>query len=619
MVTHRFGLCISGAVSLGAYEAGVIAQLYRDFHTVNQAMGGRARLVIDAIAGASAGSVTGLILAQALALRQAPDQLEARMRACWVDQLDILGLLAPATDPAQALFTEGAITRAEEAVLLDPTPDEVVRDTEVIALWITLTNLDGIPYELHFRRCWEDSDISYYPLSYRDYSPFFICGPNIRFVNIPIEDIATTAWGACRRASWPEARDSAVASAAFPVAFRTRTIERDLTLYPQYAQRYLGDPRIQRLLGAGPRAAALRQRRPFAYADGGIFNNEPIGRAIDAASYLAYVDPARQGDRRTYIVIEPDPASREIASGQGDGRAADDHGLLPAAVVGKIEQAYSTDALYRDFEEAAKTNDRLQALATLAKQWQLTPEQHDQLKRAVGLAHKDVICLERIPMDIPLPGAHRLAGAFAGHFGGFLLQNFREHDFAVGRVEARQWLVRWLPAQLSALGLPQADHARIVASLSQVVDPPPPLPPAGASWDEVPVQRRLDIVARGLDRAEVLTHRWLALPASVLALLRALFAPAVQTHLARAAQAGPTWTGVASALWYTPLGRVLVAVVAVVSAGFVVLSNGAARVVGVVVALLGLPASAVAGAVLGILLFVTLIFLGVRRASVVRQ
>ncbi len=69
MVTHRFGLCISGAVSLGAYEAGVIAQLYRDFHTVNQAMGGRARLVIDAIAGASAGSVTGLILAQALALR----------------------------------------------------------------------------------------------------------------------------------------------------------------------------------------------------------------------------------------------------------------------------------------------------------------------------------------------------------------------------------------------------------------------------------------------------------------------------------------------------------------------------------------------------------------------
>jgi predicted acylesterase/phospholipase RssA len=615
MVTHRFGLCISGAVSLGAYEAGVIAQLYRDFHTVNQAMDGRARLVIDAIAGASAGSVTGLILAQALALQHSPDQLEARMRACWVDQLDILELLDPAADPAQALFTDGAISRAEEAVVLYPPPDEFVRDSDVLALWITLTNLDGIPYELRFRRSGEEEDISYYPLSYRDYSPFFICGPNIRFVNIPIENIATTTWGSCRQASWSEARDSAVASAAFPVAFRTRTIERDLTLYPQYAEKYLGDPRIQRLLRVDPRAAAPRQRQSFSYADGGVFNNEPIGRAIDAASYLACLDRARLGDRRTYVVIEPDPASRETASGHGDTRVAADNGLSPATVVGKIEKAYITDALYRDFEEAAKTNERLQALATIAKEWNLSTQQLDQLKQAVGLAHKDVISLERIPLDIPMPGADRLAGAFAGHFGGFLLQGFREHDFAVGCVEARQWLARWLPAQFSALGLPPADQTRIVASLTQFENPPP----SGASWDEVPAQRQLTIVARGLDRAEVLAHRWLALPASVLALLRALFGPAVQAHLARAAQVGPTWTGVASALWSTPLGRVLVAVVAVASAGFVVLSNAAAQVVGAVVAILGLPASAVAGAVLGSLLFVTLIFGCVWKASVVRK
>src|ERR1700722_4295227 len=94
--THRFALSICGGVALGAYEAGVVSQLYRDISDFNihPDIVGKAQVSIDAISGASAGSVTGLILAQAIGLGVEPDELERLMRICWIELLDIHSLLA---------------------------------------------------------------------------------------------------------------------------------------------------------------------------------------------------------------------------------------------------------------------------------------------------------------------------------------------------------------------------------------------------------------------------------------------------------------------------------------------------------------------------------------------
>ena len=97
----------------------MLSQLYRDLYDLNAHpdMRGRARVTIDAIAGASAGSVTGLILAQALALGRTPDDLERRMRACWVELLEISNLLQPSdgSDAGDAIFTDAVMDRVIQA------------------------------------------------------------------------------------------------------------------------------------------------------------------------------------------------------------------------------------------------------------------------------------------------------------------------------------------------------------------------------------------------------------------------------------------------------------------------------------------------------------------------
>ncbi|HET8999532.1 MAG TPA: patatin-like phospholipase family protein [bacterium] len=600
MKTHRFALVVSGAISLGTYEAGVLAQLYQDFEACNRMTRGRARLVIDAIAGASAGSVTGLILAQALALGKSAQDLRAQLRACWVDGLDILALLDPAADPAAAFFTEASIDSVASRVLPEPpSPEAPVRGENVIALWIALTNLDGVQYEIRLTRCWGAGAVSFYPQSYRDYSPFFICGPSIRFVSVPIENITRTTWGACRQSTWDEARDNAVASAAFPLAFRSQVLERDLELYPEYALKFLSNPRIQQWLKeAGLAPTQLQQPRSFNYVDGGVFNNEPIGRAIDAVSYLSCLDPGRVGDPRTYLVVEPDPSTREMATGQIGTAAVGSHGLSPLRVLSKIEQAYFTDTLYRDFEEAAKTNEQLRALEALVKRWDLNPAEVEELKKSVGLARKDVICLERIPIDIPTPGTPRLAGAVFGHFGGFLDRTFREHDFAVGQSEAREWLASWLPAQFDALGLTQVDRDAVQTYLAAVVPPPQRVP----TLQEVIGSRGKDIVRCGLDRAEVLAGRWLPIPRPLVRPLRVLLEPVVKALLPGATSARLNWSGALGAFSQTGLGR---SIARIACLGLIVLTAvlaGLTWLSGQIAARFGPGAAIVPGAGLGALI-----------------
>ena len=83
-VEHRIALVIPGAVSLGAYEAGALTALLR----LIRASGGA--IVVDTIVGASAGSVTGALLAHALLTGRGDEDLED----LWVRQTSITNLLA---------------------------------------------------------------------------------------------------------------------------------------------------------------------------------------------------------------------------------------------------------------------------------------------------------------------------------------------------------------------------------------------------------------------------------------------------------------------------------------------------------------------------------------------
>ncbi len=533
--THRFALCLSGGVALGTYMAGVLAQLYADITDLNRfgREHGAARdmLRIDILAGSSAGSVTGLILAQSIAFADSDDpvlramsepaNLEARMRGSWVDGLEIHNLLSPSDDPSVSLFTDASMDRVSQDALAFPSRTTSSAGLDrAIALWMTMTNLDGIPKSIGFRQgaSTDQSPVTFYARNYRDYAPYFVCGSEARAVTIPthlLGDVPSGPktprewWDACKAdTTWEEVKEDAMTSGAFPMAFRTRSRPRDLTLYDDYVQ--LRDE----LISDGTiREGELPDRANFTCADGGLFNNQPIGKAIDASAYLNRLDPDRVNDPRTYLVIEPDPTSPQLVVDSLKGLEKQDgaNGLPPTALLGKILGAYFNDALYQDFQNAADTNERI--LKVNMALWEMDrhvrekagdnfdEEAYLEIRKAIigasGIAHKFVVDLERIPASIPVPD--RLAGDFMGHFGGFLSRECREFDFQVGKAEARKWLVGWLKPRLSNFGLASLPDFL----LEPVADPNDvQADRAHTEWGDLPATERVVTLFEALNRLQ---------------------------------------------------------------------------------------------------------------------
>jgi hypothetical protein len=247
------------------------------------------------------------------------------------------------------------------------------------------------------------------------------------------------------------------------------------------------------------------------------------------------------------VVIEPEPAHRPVLQELLDMRAcpADDAGWPPAGVLPKLLGAYFSDTVYRDFIAASKVNDRLKALEAAAAATGMTQGQVDAVSEAVGLAHKEYITLERIPWAVPPADTPRLKGAFAGHFGGFLQQDFRAYDFDVGRREAREWLLKWLSLHSVALGLTNAPETLLSAQAPQ-----PAALQTEPQWGSVAFWRRIQIGTSGPARVLVLLERWFGNVASWASLVAAMLLFVVVSALASLGQSRgwrPLTLGAASA------------------------------------------------------------------------
>lgn len=95
--------------------------------------------------------------------------------------------------------------------------------------------------------------------------------------------------------AWREIASTAIASAAFPLAFEPVVLNR--------YQYEFGEDWAEDLRGL--------EKFPFTYVDGGMFNNEPIREATRLAAYLDMLRPYEQFDRRIVFV---DPNVGELES-----------------------------------------------------------------------------------------------------------------------------------------------------------------------------------------------------------------------------------------------------------------------------------------------------------------
>jgi patatin-related protein len=304
-VDLRLAVVLYGGVSLAVYMAGVVEEILacvrataRDDAPVDELSAvyraaadasGIARVAVDVLTGASAGAIDAIFLAKALAQRGSL----AAIRDLWQREADAALLIADRSArtpllarrplPASLLDGDRLTQRLFEA--LAATPDGERGWSEQIDLFVTVTDLRGIPAPLAFADevVWERRHRQWLHLRHderdggrRDFDA--ACDPLLAFAGratsaLPLafaparlRDVAAlaAAWDPLRHGAAPER------SAAWAAAFAVPGGDAP------------GTPHV----------------------DGGVLDNKPLALATEALTRRR----AGRGARRALLLIEPRPA-----------------------------------------------------------------------------------------------------------------------------------------------------------------------------------------------------------------------------------------------------------------------------------------------------------------------
>jgi hypothetical protein len=444
----RLALVISGAVSLGAYEAGALTGLLRLIGDSDGA------IVVDTIAGASAGSITGLILAHALLSGAGDDDLQE----LWVRLAAIETMLKGRPKPGRpsAPLTTTVLEDWAATALAKSRPSPV--QTEPIAMVLSITNIRGMRYRL---------------------------AQGIPGKTIPADTFRDAkAFLLTSGTDWRGPMETALASGANAFAFAPVRLERRRAEYPNSLEFPAADP------------------ARFWYTDGGTVYNEPLGFAIDAITDPEALQVRRPPQplvapdgKRLFLLVHPDPSPpAEVWPPRGVDP------IFRTASLRSWLKLAASQSMFDDLRRLEKTNSRIVArwqvqtgLSTLLGRVSaedasvvvrqmagnavrrkvvvrgLTGREIDPdlqalanavdgsepldtatmfalldlaLDEASGTGSKEVIDVEVVSPE--LDEEHRtphdiLAGEGMGHFFGFALLAARESDFGLGYRHFRQW------------------------------------------------------------------------------------------------------------------------------------------------------------------------------------
>ena len=280
-MTYRVAMAISGAVSLGSYEAGCVYELLNAFkeHNANPQ---NTPIEIDVLTGASAGGMTAAMIAQKLLYdKDALDGEESNVGyEAWVKSVDIDGLLmAFEGDNAKtSLLSNGFIKDIANKLILNryaatPAPQERDPHTasaEFIRLGLAMSNLNGVDYNVQ---------VFSYGTESLAQDTFTQTRHQDRFTEV-------LGWHSDTFSHWENITTASRACGAFPLAFSPIRMTRQWQ-HDDYKAR----------------DAVKFEENEFCFVDGGTFNNYPLGMAVD----LAKMNDTENTDykRRFYFYISP--------------------------------------------------------------------------------------------------------------------------------------------------------------------------------------------------------------------------------------------------------------------------------------------------------------------------
>jgi hypothetical protein len=419
----EIGLVMTGAISAGAYTAGVIDFLLQALDEWQRAKDAghpdcpphRVRLKV--MAGASAGGMTAALSVGMLGETfeyatsyPAGAPLNNKLFDCWVNKSDIAALLgtddltdlgrpirsildstAPAEIAASAFKFVATRTSPSRPYLSDP-----------LHVLVTVTNLRGVPFQVNFDN---PAPGGYRMMLHGDYVHFTYgtaASPQNGGIPLPPRKYDAPAWQTLQLA--------ALATGAFPVALAPRELSfpassygdrRWLNFPPAVASARPDWPPIDDAVKADP-------GYPFAFAciDGGVINNDPLDLA--RAILFDGAGEARQGPGATRAVIMIDPFPNANPYPTEYTPPASLPAIVAGMFVGLLDQARFQPS------ELAQADD-----PDVYSRFLIVPERRDEHDREQRYA---------------------IASGSLKGFGGFLARDFREHDFFLGRRNCQRFL-----------------------------------------------------------------------------------------------------------------------------------------------------------------------------------
>lgn len=489
VVEQRVALAISGAVSLGSYEAGVMYELIKAFKEHNE-KDPYNKIVIDVISGASAGAITGAMLAQKLLFDgvRLEDPKGNALYQAWVEKANIDGLLKKhkGDNTKTSLLSNGFVKSIGESMILSrygsyaqPSEQPHPVSAAKIRLGLALTNLNGIDYHvstldpLH-------SDGKFIQTRHQDRYTVTIESESAKQVrekeeearDEPTEDeVISRNFAHDKKEDWQYIVNLAQASGAFPFAFSPIKSHRTWDS-PDYRVRDADNFNLHSSDGS------------MAYLDGGVMNNYPLGMARN----LAQLNDTKATDykQRHYFYISPNKKTStadykkkldnliDITVGLGssifndarfqDWLMTDDFNQKVASIDTRAKSI--RDWIRHNLTDEAKTqhqqklitqlvesiysDDELAALRDyLGGQYEedLNEKPLNKAQRAVWL---DMIVLvvdsasltDKDTMNVYTITAENndLASSDMSSFVGFFDKDYRDHDYLVGRIKACELL-----------------------------------------------------------------------------------------------------------------------------------------------------------------------------------
>ncbi|TXB66532.1 patatin-like phospholipase domain-containing protein [Phaeodactylibacter luteus] len=439
--TFKIGIAMAGAVSAGAYTAGVIDYLLETLSKWEKAKEKNKQLgpehpdydpsvpmhdvVIEVLGGSSAGGMTAAITSLGLheGIRPIntdnPDKVQNKLYEAWVglnDQGDgpmsTLRQMLTDTDIKNqggviSLLNSQPIDaiadRASQLSRVAPVPDYISSDLEVI---LTITSLRGIPLAINFfdevKRApdAEPPKPAHRMFLHKGIAHFKACqeGDQLPAHTLPFNP---------REASHRQALlEAAKATGAFPLGLAPRHLTNTGKPYIKAMVERMFTPRpgegAKPLPNQGLRIDIEDEQFNFYAVDGGTVNNEPFGEVIRALDEKCAHDP---GKNYAVLMIDPFPNFENAAA------PPDQHNPKLIQLVPEVLGAIRGQAMMKE-------SDLVGGLST------------DHTLRMVFPSRRENG--EKDPYPIS-------CGSLDG-FGGFFSRGFREHDFQLGRKNCQSFL-----------------------------------------------------------------------------------------------------------------------------------------------------------------------------------